>query len=168
MPELLDRREIADKGETRPQGNGQPQEMLAEFHTELARRHGLRVKLHSRRPFALELPLDPHEYFRIDRLRTGVTTEEPTPDSRHEKQRVGRNDQQDSQINRILRPEHHTENIKLPLDKVEEDGLAAVPVAPAQAIKQGLGKANHDPAPIIENSFYTTRVNRLVLLIQPV
>jgi hypothetical protein len=140
--------------------------MLDELQPKLARIHRLRVELHSRRTFALDLAFDPHQYLGVDRLRTGVAAEESPAHGGDQEQSIGGNHQQNRQIDDVLRPEDQAENVELAFDDMEENRLPAVPFEPAQAIEQSLGKEDHRPAPVIEEPRDAADVDGLVLLVQ--
>jgi hypothetical protein len=58
-------------------------------------------------------------------LRAGVATEQAPGDGGDEEQRVGGNDEQGGQVDDVLRPEDHAENVELAFDQVEQDGLTS-------------------------------------------
>jgi hypothetical protein len=86
--------------------------------------------------------------------RAREAAEQPAGQRRDEKQGGGGEDQPEGEEQCILRPEHEAEEVELFMGDVEEDGLAgdavALPVQPAGAVEDDLGKTDHGPAQAVE------------------
>ncbi|MEI2695140.1 MAG: hypothetical protein V9E90_08725 [Saprospiraceae bacterium] len=123
---------------------------------------GAGVELDSCIALAFDLLLNPGEYFRIHRLRAGVSTPQAPANRSKEKQRIGRYDQQDGKEKHVLRPEDHPQDIKLALGQIEQHSLPSVPGQPTQAVIDELGNPDQRPAPGGEDAAYGPRVNLLV------
>jgi hypothetical protein len=102
-----DRREVADEGESGPERQQRPRPVLGRAQPELPRAHRRRIELDSGVALAFDLLLDPGEYFRVHRLRAGVSAPQAPANGGKEEQRIGRNDQQDGKEKHVLRPEDH-------------------------------------------------------------
>ncbi|KAG1477929.1 hypothetical protein G6F54_014029 [Rhizopus delemar] len=94
MAQFADRREVADEGGPRPPGQRDPQEVLGDLQASLAPGPWGFVQADARDAVAFDLALDPHEDFGVDRLRTGVTAEQPARHGGEEEQRQRRAHQQ--------------------------------------------------------------------------
>ena len=158
--------EVASKREAGPQGDGKPEDVFAGLDAQLARAHRLPVELDAGVTLAFDLLLYPHEDFRVDGLWTGITTEQATADCGKEEQGVGRDDQQDCEIDHVLWPEDQAENIELAFDQIEQNCLAAVPRQPAKTVEDCLGDPYQSPAPVGKDAGDGTHLNLLVLLVQ--
>src|SRR5574343_414411 len=140
--------------------------MLQRLETKLPRSHRSLIQLHACRTIALDAVLDPHEYLGIHRLRTRVAAEQSPGDCRKEKQRICRNDQQQGEIEDILRPQDKAEQIKLALDKMKQYCLTAIPLKPRRTVKQNLRDPNQNPAPRIPPPLYIADIYLFVFLIK--
>jgi hypothetical protein len=162
----LDRREVADEGEAGPQRDQGPDGVLGRLARELAGTPGRGIQLHARDAVALEAFLHPHEDLGVDGLRAGIAAEQTPGHGGEQEQGEGRDDQQDGEIEDVLRPEHQAEDVELALDDVEQHGLAAVPFEPAQAVEDRLGEPHHGPAPGGEGAGDAAGIDLLVGLVE--
>ncbi len=116
---------------------------------------------------ALDLALDPHENFGVHRLRAGIAAKQSPSDGREQKQTVGRDDQQQSEEDHVLRPQNHAEEVELPGGQIEQHGLTAIPLQPGQAVEQRLGEHHHEHPPVIEPTGDGAGVDFFANLVQP-
>src|SRR5512139_4028936 len=140
--------------------------MLYGLQTELAGRHWRLVQLHPGRTVTFDPVLDPHEYFCVYRLRAGVATEQPPGNGGEQKQRIGGNDQEQREIENILRPQNQAEQIKLALDQMKKNRLAIIPDDPWQAIKKNLREPDEHPAPGVPPTLDVADIDLLVFLVE--
>jgi hypothetical protein len=61
-------------------------------------------------------------------LRTGKAAPETTCQGGEEKQGEGSNDQEEGQVNKVLRPEDKVENVEFAGGEVKEDRLSVIPL----------------------------------------
>ena len=159
--QFLDRREVADKGKARPQGDGAPYQVLGRLLERLAHGGALLVEGHARAARALDAAFDPQEDFRVYRLRAREPAPHPPGDGRDEEQQIRTDDQQGRQIDEILGPQHDAENVELARGQIEQQGLPAIPGQPRQAVERQLGKPYAYPSPGSVASFGLARVDLL-------
>ncbi len=150
--QFADRREIADEGVARPQGQDHPQEVLGRLDAQFPGVPGLLVQADAGQAVALDPGLDPHEQFGVDRLGTGVAAEQAPRHGGEQEQGEGRQHQQHRQVDHVLGPQHHAEQVELARAQVEQHGLAAAPFDPGQAIEDQLGQEHHQHADACEIS----------------
>nr|GEU28321.1 hypothetical protein [Tanacetum cinerariifolium] len=144
--QFADGREIADKGKTGPQGDGAPRQVLGGFPGEFLRRPRLAVEQHARAAPAFDAALDPQEDFGVHRLRTGKTAPHAPGHGGGQEQQIGADNQQHRQVDKILRPQDHAEDVELTRGQVEQQGLATVPLQPRGAVKGQLREPHEQPA----------------------
>jgi hypothetical protein len=101
----------------------------------------------------------------VHRLRTGIAAPQAPGNGGPPEQAKGTQDQQGSQINKILRPENQAEQVELALHQVEIDRLPAIPMQPGQAEKHR-GKHNGCNAPVVEAAMHAARVDFLLCSIE--
>ena len=166
-----DRREVADEGEPGPQSDRDPRGVLGALQRQLARRHRILVELHAFRAIALDLALDPHENLGVDGLRARIAAPEAPADRGEEKERERRDDQNRRQVDDVLRPQHHAEDIELARSEVEQQRLATVPLQPRQSVEHDLGRPDRRPAPLLKDTERIpdplARIDLLALRVQP-
>jgi hypothetical protein len=160
------RREIAGKRKSGPQRHRDPGGVLGCLDPQLAAVHRLLVELDPGVALAFDLLLDPREDFRINGLRAGIAAEQAAADRCEQEQRIGGNDQQDGQVEHILRPEHQAEDVELALDEIEQHGLAVIPGQPAEAVEDRLRDPDQCPPPFGEHALYRADVDLPVALVK--
>ena len=166
VDQFLDRGEVADQGEAAPQAEHGPQQVLGAAQRELAAAQRCLVELHAGVAVAFDQVLDPHVHLGVHRLRAGVAAEQAPGDGGDQEQRVSRDDQQRSEVDHVLRPEDHAEDVELAFDQVEEDGLAPVPFEPQAAVEEDLGEQHQRNAPVVEKAAHALGVDFLAFLVK--
>jgi len=164
--ELIHGGEIAHEGEAGVEGENDPQGVFGELLAHLGAGHGGLVQLHTGVPVPFHHAFDPHENFRVDRLGTGVTAEQPSGHGGDQEEAVGRDHAQNGQVDDVLGPENQAEEVELPFHQVKQNGLAAIPLQPGAAVENRLGDENHHPAPVSEQPADGLGVDFPVLLVQ--
>src|SRR5574343_106096 len=159
-------REIGDQRKSRPDRDQQPYCVLGRFQPELTCGQRPLVQLHACRTIALDLVLHPHEYFGIDGLRTRIAAEQATGNSREQEQGVSGNDQQQGQVENILRPQDQAKQIELALDQMQQNRLTTIPVKPGRSVKQNLSEPHQHPTPGIPPPLDFADIDFLVLLVK--
>ena len=114
-----DRFEVTNEGETREQCNSAPSEVFGSFSQELLKIPGSLVELHSSISVTFEATLDPEKNLGVHGLRACVTAPEATCNRGKQKKGERAHDQQASEVNKILRPEDHAEQIELARAQIE-------------------------------------------------
>ena len=155
----MNRGEVADKGEPGPQRQRHPKSVFCRLEPELARRHRLLIEPHARPAVAFDLALDPHENLGIHGLRTGIAAPQPPGHGGEQKQRQRRYHQEPGEIDEILRPEDHAEDVELARHQVEQHRLAPVPNEPGTAVVNQLRENHQRPAPARKPPAYRARIN---------
>src|SRR5690606_8806354 len=150
--QLADGGKLADERLARPERDDDPEEMLGGLDAQLPGRPGLFVQADAGQAVAFDLALDPHEDFGVDGLGTGVAAEQPPGHGREQEQGKGGDQQQDGQVDDVLRPEDHAEDIELAFQQVEQHGLAAMPFDPGQTIEDDLREIHHPDPPAGEHA----------------
>jgi hypothetical protein len=135
--------------------------MLRSAQPQFAGIHRRRIEFHAGRTVAFDAPLYPHEYFRVDRLRARIAAPDASGDGGHKKETQRTDDQQQGQIDHILRPEHEPENVELALKQIEQHGLAAIPWQPGQTVEDHLRDPDHGPPEGVETPLDAPRLNLL-------
>ena len=97
--------EVAYEGHARHEGDKEPGGVLAPLAPGLIEGPGLLVELHSLVARAFKLLLHPHEDTGPHGLGAGVATPDAARGYRYGKQGEGRDDEEESQKGKILRPE---------------------------------------------------------------
>ena len=166
LHQRMDWCEVADKRESRPQADQHPKKVLAAFAPQFVRRHWRLIEFDSGSTITFELFFDPHENFGVHRLRAGIAAKHTTGNRGDKEQRVGRDDQDEGQVQHILGPEHPVEDIELASVQVEQHGLSPVPRQPRQAIKNGLREEHHEHPQIGETTHSGLRVYFFLRLIE--
>ena len=133
--QLRDRAEKTDEGESRPQREYQPQEMFRALAQDLLAVPRSCIELHPAAAVAFGPSLHPQEYFRPDRLRTGVPAPYPAGQRSEEEQGHARDNQQHRQEDEILRPEIQPEDVELARRQVEQHGLPSIPAQPRKGVE---------------------------------
>src|SRR5690606_21923684 len=110
--EFANGRKVTNEGEAGPQGDHDPEDVLGRLDAQLAKAPGCLIKTDAGEAIAFDLALDPHEDFGIDSLRACITAEQPPREGGEEKQRKGGQHQQDGEIDDVLRPKHHAEDVE--------------------------------------------------------
>ena len=151
--QLADGREVADEGQTRPQRNRQPDQVLAAALENLLASPATLVQTHAGAAITLDLGLEPEEDLGVDRLRAGVAAPEAPRHGRKQEQRQRGNDQNAGQVDEVLRVQHQAEDVELAHAQVEQHGLALTPVEPGQTVEDDLRQPDEDPAPVGETAF---------------
>jgi hypothetical protein len=140
--------------------------VLGGLERELARRHRRRVEPHARGAVAFDFLLDPHEHLRVHGLRAGVAAPQPPRHGGEQEQRQRRDDQQDREVDDVLRKEDQAEDVELAVRDVEQHRLALVPRQPGEAVEDELGGPHQRPAPAGEPAVHRARVDGLADLVE--
>ena len=140
--------------------------MFDRLQADLARGHWPLVELHACRAIPLNLVLDPHEDFGIHRLRAGVTAEQAAGNGGEQEQRIGRDDQQQREIENILRPQDQAKQIELALYQMHQNRLTPIPFEPRGSVEQDLCDPHQNPAPGIPPALDVADIYLFVLLVK--
>ena len=140
--------------------------MLGELLDELLAVHRHLVELDLLHAIAFDAMLDPHEQLGPDGLRTGETAPQPSCQCGEEEQRQRRDHQQHGQIDEVLRPEHHVEDIELACRQVEQNRLASFVVDPGQDVEQAQQYRHAQQTQLGKEAVNLARVDLLALLIE--
>ena len=165
MPQRLDGREVADKGEACPQPDGHPGDLGACLSQQLVDAPALLVQLDPLHAVAFKLALHPHEDLGVDRLRAGVAAPQAPRHGGEQEQGVGRNNEQTRQEYEVLRVQHQAKDVEPPRAQVKQNRLARVPVQPRQAVEQKLGGPHQGPSPGGKPTRHRAGVDLLLLLV---
>ena len=122
--------EITHKGEPCPNGQAQPQNMFIGFLNQLFYRKIAFIQVHTRTSIAFNFALNPHEYFAVHRLRTGIATPQSTRHRGEQEERQRRHDQHTGQVNKVLGIQHQAKHIKAFGLQVKQHSLALPPFQP--------------------------------------
>ena len=150
--QFTDGHEIAHEGETGPQGQGDPEELLERLLPDLLESPAALVDAHTGTAIAFDLALDPDKNLGINGLRTGETAPQTPCDRRKQEKRQRADDEKTAQINEILRVKHQPEQVKATRFKIEEQHLALAPLQPGHAVEEQLREKHHDPSPAREHA----------------
>ncbi len=111
--ELVDGREVGDKGKAGPQREGDPDRMLQRLGAYLGGAGGGFVEFHALVVVAFDLAFHPQVSFGPHGLRAGVAAPHTTEQCGEEKQCQTGEDQQCGQVDKVLRPQGQAEQVKL-------------------------------------------------------
>ena len=164
--QLGDGGEVADEGESGPQRERDPHRVLGGLECEFPRPPRRPVELHLPRPVALDLPFDPEEDLGVDGLRARVPAPQPPGQRGEEEQRQRREDEQQCEVEEVLRIERPPEDVELARRQVEEQELAPVPAQPAHPVEEPeqRHRAGHPHGG--EPAMHFARVDLLPLLVE--
>jgi len=166
LHQRVNRREVAHKREARPQAYERPKKVLAALAPQFIDRQRRLIKFDASGAVTLEFIFDPHENFGVNRLRTDEAAEHATGNGGDEKKRIGGHDQNEREIQHVLRPKNPIEDVELAGVQIKQHRLTTVPRQPSKTIKNGLRKKNHEYAQIVETARNGLGVNLWLRLIQ--
>ena len=157
----LDRGEITDEGEARPQRDREPHDVLQPALFQFVGVPGRLVELPARDMVAFQPVFHPHEDFGVHGLRAGVAAPQAAGHRGEQEQRQRGKNQQAGQVDEILRPEHQAENIEFACGQIEQHRLAVVPMQPGHTVIERLGQQHQRDAPIGEHAVHRARLDFL-------
>jgi hypothetical protein len=135
--------------------------VFGRFAQDFFRCEPLLVQSHARVAIAFHHPLDPQEDLGVHGLRTGIAAPQASGHRGEEKQRQGADDEQDREVDDVLRPEHQAEQVELAVGDVEQQRLALVPGEPGAAVEHELRRPDQRPAPGSKPAAHRARIDLL-------
>ena len=147
MPELADRREVADEGEAGPHAPAPIQSRcLNHFLTSFSSDIGAPSSRMRGAAVAFDLALDPQEDLGVDGLRAGKAAPQAPGHGGEQEQRQRADHQQAGEVDEVLRVQHQPEDVEAARAQVEQHGLALAPLQPGQPVEHELRQRTRRPS----------------------